>query len=711
MKRTMLKDGFGTFAKPQAAVVGVVVGLLMAWGGVKDLAAMEASVGATTRSHVSFPTVNSEHKHTQALLENAMRYLDPAQGIVDPVSGYPVEGWNNEPEKAFFLRSFTQLTAIGQWIEVLANVMAGNANTPHLSRQQAELQLRRIVKSLHEDQQDPHLAWRGLLGNFIALECCKRKGPLGCDVQKRAFWEAFGQDKGEVVWQSLKAKRWIVARNGDTQASVQRCGNYGLNGFADELAPYGDPATKEKIMAILDHRVVMVVFGDNANLSTSVAKTIGALLTPPLHDNAGLEDVRRDLEQFLDDQREGYAGLYDPKAGLFHFGRDATANRLIGWEDGEGKWQTGYMDYLVNEFRGPTTFLVVRYGLPVESMRNLGFKIKPYRMPCGKDLYTLAPWEGSAFQALGLDLAMLELKSPGWRTLLENVVDAEIDYSLRHRLPGFLSECYTGEGAQYTGSVGIPEIAVNPTARITNAASLYTLGVAYSVAPAKVERFLAANWPVLSRLLTDHGPWEGFNLARQEPIQCQTTAHTLALILGLMGTGSDNMKRYLDSRGLTPQLAELDKPGPKVNLLADNTTKVFAWSNDKTQLSTQRQAGRFQVKSKGTRDVGIAFVADTAQGVSLSNGRLQLRYRSTESSTPAVLAFKTMGTPHGAWIPKELSTRLVATNGQEEEIEVPLPSTPGLTQIKEVVLTLERSPQPRPIDLSITRLEFTPYDQ
>ena len=78
---------------------------------------------------------------------------------------------------------------------------------------------------------------------------------------------------------------------------------------------------------------------------------------------------------------------------------------------------------------------------------------------------------------------MAELDRPSWRTLLENVVDVEIDYATRHRLPGFLSESYTGEGVQYTGSVGIPDITVSPRPRITDAASLYTLGAAYSVAP------------------------------------------------------------------------------------------------------------------------------------------------------------------------------------------------------------------------------------
>ena len=98
------------------------------------------------------------------------------------------------------------------------------------------------------------------------------------------------------------------------------------------------------------------------------------------------------------------------------------------------------------------------------------------------------------------------------------MVDVEIDYSARNQLPGFLSESYTGEGPQYTGEVGIPDITVNAAPRITDTPSLYTLGVAYMIAPDKIEQFLAANWPVVSKLLTDHGPWEGFNVAKQEPI-------------------------------------------------------------------------------------------------------------------------------------------------------------------------------------------------
>src|SRR5205823_2239461 len=150
----------------------------------------------------------------------------------------------------------------------------------------------------------------------------------------------------------------------------------------------------------------------------------------------------------------------------------------------------------------------------------------------------------------------------------ETAVDVEIDYSTRHKLPGFLSESYTGNGLLYSGDVGIPEIAVSRRPRITDAPSLYTLGPAYTIAPQKVEKFLAANWPAVSGLLTEHGPWEGFNVTRREPIRFQTTAHTLALALGILGNASAHMTRYLESRGLTDRLAEVFRVGPGTDLMA-----------------------------------------------------------------------------------------------------------------------------------------------
>src|SRR5262249_20973236 len=233
----------------------------------------------------------------------------------------------------------------------------------------------------------------------------------------------------------------------------------------------------------------------------------------------------------------------------------------------------------------------------------------------------LAPWEGSAFQALGFELSMTELDRPSWRMLLENVVDVEIDFAERTKLPGFLSESYSGNGDQYTGRIGIPAITVSPRPRITDAASLYTLGVAYTVAPEKVERLLAENWPVVSELLTEHGPWEGFNTTSRQPIRFQTSAHTFALILGLLGTASDHMKRYLDSQGLGKRLDDVFRPGEGVDLFPGGT-QVFAWDDRASPIRSAREEGGFRVTSDRITNAGIAFVSTGKSGVNLSGGLL-----------------------------------------------------------------------------------------
>jgi hypothetical protein len=683
---------------------------LLLSGSALLLAPGAATLGDEHRPPPGFrlPTVPPDHRHVRQLLENALGYTAADHQLIDPISGYPVEGWNHDPDGGLYLRSFTQLTAIGQWLELLANVIAGYADNPYLSRDQALEGLNLLVNSLRSDQRDPTLSAEGLLGNFLDLATGKRLGPLAADVDKRQFVDAFGPEKAEAIWQALQARGWIVPRNQDREAEIHRVARFGYQYFEGPLAPFADEATRQRIMAILDQRIVMAVFGDNANLSASVAKTIGALLHPSLRDEPAVEAPRRELERFLEDQKDGYARLYDPKAGLFDFGWDATRDRLFGWEDLQGNWTVGHIDYFVNEFRAPATFVVLRYGLPIDAIHNLGFKIKPYTMQDGTTRFALAPWEGSAFQAMGLGLWMGELRLPSWRTLLDNVVAIEVDYASRHGLPGFLSESYTGVGTIYTGSVGIPEITVAPRPRITDAASLYTLGAAYTIAPARVEAFLAANWNVIASLFTNHGPWEGYNTTQRKLIPYQTTAHTLALVLGLLRTGSEHMARYLESKGLAGRLAEVYPPGERVDLLS-SATDVFAWTDKASRHQAGREQAAFRVQSQSVHFLGIAMVAASPQGLNLSGGRLRLAYRSGRAMEPATIALKPVANPQaGALIPKEIVTSFAVTGNNTSEIDIPLPATPGLARVKEVVIAYESQPDGRPVDLTITRAAFTP---
>jgi hypothetical protein len=258
--------------------------------------------------------------------------------------------------------------------------------------------------------------------------------------------------------------------------------------------------------------------------------------------------------------------------------------------------------------------------------------------------------------------------------------------------------------------VGIPEITVEPRPRITDAASLYTLGAAYTIAPEKVETFLAANWPTIANLLTDHGPWEGYNATRQEVIPYQTTAHTLALVLGLVGTGSAHMTRYLEAKRLTARRDELfAAAAASLDLLSD-ATRVFAWTDKESAQESRRDRQAFLIRSDRVSFLGIALVAASPQGLNLSGGRLRLAYRCGAAMEPAVIELKPVGQPEAAvqLIPKEITTRFAVTAGREAEIEVPLPAMPGLRQVKEVVITFDPGENRRPVDLVLTRAELVP---
>jgi hypothetical protein len=60
-------------------------------------------------------------------------------------------------------------------------------------------------------------------------------------------------------------------------------------------------------------------------------------------------------------------------------------------------------------------------------------------------------------------------------------------------------------------------------------------------------------------------------------------------------------------------------------------------------------------------------------------------------------------------IPIEILTRFKHTKEEEETMEIVLPATPALRGIKEVSLTMGKSGDQQPVDLSITAFEFIPF--
>ena len=196
----------------------------------------------------NFPNVNPSHTHTRLLLENAMLYTGAANVMTDPASGYPFEGWNQEQKKGLYLRQFTQLTAIGEWLELMANVTVGYADNPCLSRTEAQARLAQITDSLLHDQQDPRLGAQGLLVNFIGFKNSQRLPPLSEIIEKQKFIDAFGPETAEALWKGMREKGWIIPRHDGKEADIKRSAQYGTNYFSGRLAPYSDDATTARVM-------------------------------------------------------------------------------------------------------------------------------------------------------------------------------------------------------------------------------------------------------------------------------------------------------------------------------------------------------------------------------------------------------------------------------------------------------------------------------
>ena len=613
-------------------------------------------------SAVTAPMINNDFSHTKQLLANAMRFTEAEHGMIDPLSGYPVEGWNQDPERGLFLRSFTQLSAIGEWLELEANVLAGYCDTPSMSRQQAFEHLELTVKTLLADQANPELSAKGLLVNFLDLGngSGKRVGPLGEKASKDKFIASFDNLDGLTLWNDLATAGWLDVSADGSWANIRRSATYGSEHFIDGLAKYHEQ--RYQIMDVLDKRVVNIIFGDNVNLTASAAKAIGALLHPEIKDDSRVIAIRQDLQRFIDLQKPGYDFMLDKKTQSFLFGWDATNDTYTGW-DVNGVFKEAHMNSFINEFRGPWTFTVLNYNLDVASLANASFKIKPYRSSAGKDIYSLSTWDGSAFQFFGLTNFMRDQDNPAWDYLLNTAASIELDYSNSNQLPGFLSESYTGHDTEYTGHVGIADVAISDQPRINDTPSLYTLGVVSMYKPTQMELFLKKNWETISSLFTDHGPWEGYAKHSNSAIEFQTSAHTLALTLGLINSGPENMQRYLDAHVLNASLDKLYKSGKPLNFLSDAVS-----SNSKNELNS-------------SNDEAISFEMNRASN--LSNGRLILKY-SSEVDAKAVLSFhRAESSVYGKTeMANEIYLNLPGTGKETKSIEITLPATASLHDIK-----------------------------
>jgi hypothetical protein len=214
---------------------------------------------------------------------------------------------------------------------------------------------------------------------------------------------------------------------------------------------------------------------------------------------------------------------------------------------------------------------------------------------------------------------------------------------------------------------------------------------------------LAKNWPTIKKLLTDHGPWEGWQSEKKSVIKFQTSAHTLALLLGFIGTGNENMTRYLQNAGLPadPAVIHQAATGPAVNLLAGDYN-LFAWCRENDRLQQRREGDRFSISGKGITGANLAIVPAESVRLNLSGRTLQLRYRSAAALPGCVLRFTPRGQIGG--MSTEATLNLMATGDTEGQLTIPLPATPLLDDIKELILVLPDAKGGAVVDFSLVKL-------
>jgi hypothetical protein len=252
--------------------------------------------------------------------------------------------------------------------------------------------------------------------------------------------------------------------------------------------------------------------------------------------------------------------------------------------------------------------------------------------------------------------------------------------------------------------LGLPDLAVSQEARQTTAPSLYTLGTAYQIAPEKVGEFVRQHDAVISSLFTDHGPWEGYEVDRQEAIEFQTAAHTLSLILGGLGHGPVNMQRYLQANDLSERVNALYHYGSPQNLLATDMG-ITPWASDGAPISATREGDALALRSESAGMSGVVFTMPGGTPVSLAGGILTIRYQTARNIENILIIPKGPRQLPAGVIPIEIQTRFAATS--LGVLRIPLPPTASLSEIQRVELNLQGEGPEKPHIFILREFSFS----
>ncbi|HNV86348.1 MAG TPA: interleukin-like EMT inducer domain-containing protein [Candidatus Omnitrophota bacterium] len=288
-------------------------------------------------------------------------------------------------------------------------------------------------------------------------------------------------------------------------------------------------------------------FGDNAGLAQSLADFIGSLKSENLfnpEDRPRLDRLIARSDGILERMGEGFRDFYDPPTGLVRAVYHTETKTFDHW-----------IDRLFQEFRPSLAFVISRFGLPEEAWDRLVLVSKSSSVSPERDIENLVPYDGSAFQMFWPLLRSDETKFEEFEKVFRNFLLTTAYFSARNGLPGFLSAGWV-PGQDYSGKIGVSSAAETSDPLNENAASLYGLAAAYSLAPHFVIEWIRE---ILGEIPGLSGPYGFFDSADSEGTigRRYYATHQAAIVLALSGTGASGFENYLKETGLEQSYASL----------------------------------------------------------------------------------------------------------------------------------------------------------
>jgi|GEM_PF-2206427 len=432
------------------------------------------------------PLTQEEQTLRTSLITQNLDFFKDDVGI-DTASGLPLDFLNimempnpdpSAPPSTYPMPvGYTQPTAIGFYVEILAQIALGQITTPNISKADALTRLEKAISSLETIQTS--LGYKGLIP-FVNLK------------------------QGMTI-----------------------------------MIPPTDPMPPQMINAPYSPYSSTIGFGDNANLSQSIAAAVGLLENGTFSgaDLARATALISRFETILTKQAEGFSAFYDHGAKLFYASYD-TGSRTF----------QNHIDRLFNEFRSGVAFVIAKYSLPKDAWDNLTLTRRTYTDSKGNEVENFVPYDGGAFQMLWPLLHAPELDFPEMKQALFNFLYSQADFAVQAKLPGLLSASFIPNG-DYSGKIGLEAASETSDALRQDVVSLYALASAYSIDPHFVLAWLKEIKAAFPALLGPYGLYDSITASGAIGKRYYAIDQA-SLVLGLSGQGAAGMKNYLEKRSL-----------------------------------------------------------------------------------------------------------------------------------------------------------------